>query len=250
MTKPVNASEVLLLQAVPISAANWRVRFNTLRRDWTHGRPKGNDLDLIRMTFLALNIARLEAAAVPGAFAELGVWRGNSAKVIHRLAPGRRFYLFDTFAGFKQEDAERDPARDSATHFRDTTLETVKAFLDDSQNLTFCPGWFPETAAAVPQQEVFAFVHLDCDLYRPMKSALEFFYPRMSPGGMIAIHDYGSGRWPGVAQAVDEFLSDKPEGLVCVPDTSGTAALIRAKWDTDSHPAPQSTRDAEGAVQR
>jgi hypothetical protein len=149
--------------------------------------------------------------------------------VIHRLAPGRRFYLFDTFSGFDREDAAIDPTRDIMAHFQDTSVEKVKAFLGDSTNLQFVPGRFPETVAAVPDQECFALVHLDCDLYQPTKAALEFFYSRMSPGGLIVIHDYSSGRWPGVAQAVDAFLADKPEHLVSMPDASGSAVIVRNK---------------------
>jgi O-methyltransferase len=228
LTGPVNASGVLLLQTLPEAVTRLSIPFATLRRDWTRGRPKGNDLDLIRMTFLALNIGRLEARGVPGAIAELGVWRGNSAKVIHSLAPGRIFYLFDTFAGFDRNDSETALPDDAMLHFRDTSVAEVKQFLGGSANLRFCPGWFPETAAAVPDEERFAFVHLDCDLYKPMRAALAFFYPRMAVGGMIAIHDFGSGRWPGVAQAVDEFLADKPEQLVCMPDAAGSAMIVRA----------------------
>jgi macrocin-O-methyltransferase TylF-like protien len=228
LARPINASGVLLLQAVPLSITRCRFEFDVLRRLWTHGGVKGNDVDLIRMAFLAVNIASLEENEVPGAFAEIGVWRGNSAKVIHQLAPRRRLYLFDTFCGFDHRDAQVDLASGVMVHFRDTSMDEVRAFLGDSESLHFVPGRFPDTAAAVPPDEQFAFVHLDCDLQQPTKAALDFFYPRMSAGGLIVVHDYGSGRWPGVTHAVDHFLADKLEGLVRIPDMSGTAVLVRA----------------------
>ena len=228
LTRPVNASGVLLLQTLPSAVTRLSRPFDALRRDWTAGQPKGNDLDLIRMSCLALNIARLETRAVPGAMAELGVWRGNSAKVIHGLAPERRLYLFDTFAGFDRNDSEPGLDEDAILHFRDTSVDQVRRFLGNSPNLRFCPGWFPETTASVPEEERFAFVHLDCDLYKPIKAAMEFFYPRMVAGGMIVIHDFSNDRWPGVAQAVDEFLAGKPEQVVCMPDAAGSAVIIRS----------------------
>lgn len=79
----------------------------------------------------------------------------------------------------------------------------------------------------IPEGTAFAMVHLDCDLYLPTKAALEFFYPKMVRGGLLILHDYDSGCWPGVTLAADEFFADKPEGLIRIPDKSGTAAMIK-----------------------
>ena len=67
---------------------------------WVHGMEENNWGDLSRLYFLHENVTRLEREAVPGDFAELGVYKGCSAKVLHLLAPERRIWLFDTFAGF------------------------------------------------------------------------------------------------------------------------------------------------------
>jgi O-methyltransferase len=69
-------------------------------------------------------------------------------------------------------------------------------------------------------------VHIDCDLYWPAHAALEYFYPRMSQKGLIVVHDFASGRWPGVTRAVNEFFADKLENPVLIPDTSGSAAIV------------------------
>ena len=65
-------------------------------------------------------------------------------------------------------------------------------------------GYFPETTVGI--EEAFCFVNLDFDLYNPTYAGLEYFYPRMSKGGVILIHDYFSVGWTGVKQAVDEFV--------------------------------------------
>ncbi|MBV9249343.1 MAG: class I SAM-dependent methyltransferase [Acetobacteraceae bacterium] len=213
----------IMLQDIPSGLAARRLNFRALHRYWTAGHPKGNERDAARMAFLALNIAALE---VPGALAELGVWRGNSAKLMHELAPDRRLYLFDTFAGFDARDVTETA---HLAHFRDTSAEAVRAFLGKSRNITVVPGRFPDTAGKVPADERFAFVHLDCDLEAPIRAALAFFYPRMSPGGIVAVHDYENPRWPGVHRAVDEFLADKPESVIRIPDRAGTAAFAKVK---------------------
>ena len=225
----LNLDGLLLLQAMPLAMDSPRFDVRSLWRKWIAGAPKGNDLDPIRMMFLATNIVALETANVPGAFAELGVWRGNSAKVIHMLAPHRVFYLFDTFSGFDERDAIIESRSDIKQHFVDTTAAQVEAFLGAPEVVRIVQGRFPDTAHVVSQDERFAFVHIDCDLYEPTKDALTFFYPRMSPGGLVVLHDHDSGRWPGVARAVGEFLADKSEGVVHIPDTSGSVAFIRAR---------------------
>lgn len=196
-----------------------------LQHFWEKGRRGNNRGDYSRLYFLVSNVEELEKVGVPGAFAELGVFRGNSAKVLNYLAPKRELYLFDTFEGFPDKHAGGDPSGIGGRYA--ASLDDVRRFVGDGPNIVYCPGMFPETAAMVPEDTRFALVHLDCDLYEPTKAALEFFYPRMSPGGLMIFHDYNSGCWPGVRDAVDAFLADKAEGLVCIPDKSGTAALVK-----------------------
>jgi O-methyltransferase len=48
-------------------------------------------------------------------------------------------------------------------------------------------------------------------------ACLEFFYPRMIPGGIMLSHDYSI--LAGVRQAFTEFLTDKPEPVIELPST-------------------------------
>ena len=225
-TRFVNARGIFLVQQVPLAFRNKPSDFLALRRHWIAGESKGNDLDMTRLGFLAMNVAALEAARIPGAFAELGVWRGNSAKVIHSLAPRRELYLLDTFQGFPSDEVNSDAVSGISHHFQDVSVEQVRDFVGHSEHIHWVVGRFPDSAGSIPADERFAFVHIDCDLYRPAQAALEYFYPRMSQKGLIVVHDFASGRWPGVTRAVNEFLADKPENPVLIPDTSGSAAIV------------------------
>jgi hypothetical protein len=88
--------------------------------------------------------------------------------------------------------------------------------LQGYEGVSFYAGRFPETAGPVMERR-FSFVNLDVDLYESTSAGLEFFYPRMVSGGMILSHDYSV--LAGVRRAFDEFLADKPEGLVEMPTT-------------------------------
>src|ERR1700685_3890839 len=109
--------------------------------------------------FLAMNGAALEAGGVPGAFAELCVWRGNSAKVIHSLAPQRELYLLDTFRGFPAEQSDFDPVGEISDLFQDVSVERVRDFVGYSDHIHWVVGRFPDTAGSIPVDERFAFVH-------------------------------------------------------------------------------------------
>jgi Macrocin-O-methyltransferase (TylF) len=50
------------------------------------------------------NARVLETEHVAGSIAELGVYKGTTAKLLHELLPGRTLWLFDTFEGFDARD--------------------------------------------------------------------------------------------------------------------------------------------------
>jgi predicted O-methyltransferase YrrM len=177
-----------------------------------------------------LNARYIVSTQVRGEFAELGVWKGNSAAILAHIArpDGRKLFLFDTFSGFDARDFVGSDASQSVA-FSDTSLLGVKQLVGDEDGTLYCVGYFPESVTAAARDSVFALAHIDCDLYEPMKAALEFFYPRLSPGGMIVMHDYSSGEWKGATKAIDEFLAQIPEQLVLVPDKSGTAIIAKSR---------------------
>jgi hypothetical protein len=205
---------------------------------WIRGNRVNNNGDTARFLTLLLNARKIVADGVPGDFAELGVWRGNSAAVLASAVKDtdRSLYLFDTFSGFD----DRDLVGIDVSHgheFENTSVEFAKRTIQDLNNVKFCVGFFPDSVTAEVEQCRFAFVHVDCDLYEPMKAALEFFYPRISSGGMMFLHDYSSGQWQGATAAIDEFCKTLSIRPVLVGDKSGTAVL--QKWVTtpDDRPA-------------
>lgn len=162
-------------------------------------------------------IPRLDS--VPGAVAELGVYKGDFSLELRRQFPGRLLYLFDTFEGFNADDVKIETtgsfSQSKPEDFTDTSAEYVLGRFDDTSAIVLKKGYFPDTAAGL-ENEVFAFVSLDADLYAPTLAGLEFFYPRLSPGGAILLHDYGSKRFSGVFEAVSDY--EKKHGrLMLVP---------------------------------
>lgn len=147
------------------------------------------------------------AARLPGALAEVGVYRGGSAQLIAAAKGDAALHLFDTFAGLPKHDATRD-GRFQAGQLADTNLARVQASLSAWSNVYFHPGIFPGSAASLAAELRFKLVHLDVDLHRSTLDALRYFSNRMVRGGAILVHDYNNRTVPGTRTAVDEFLSE------------------------------------------
>lgn len=148
---------------------------------------------------------------VDGSLAEVGVYRGATAKMICKAKKKKTLYLFDTFEGLppiSKYDKQFFQGQYQAFE------NEVRLYLRRYKNIQFYKGLFPQETGKAVVTKKFSFVHLDVDIYKSTKDCLEFFYPRMSRGGVILSHDYVSY---GVKKAVNEFFSDKCEPVIELP---------------------------------
>lgn len=157
-------------------------------------------------------------AKISGDMAEVGVYKGGSAKIICEAEKSKILHLFDTFEGLPEVSIV-DSKWFSRGQYRGT-LDEVQVNLKEYRNIYFYPGFFPKTAENLKAKK-FSFVHLDVDIYESTLRSLEFFYQRMNRGGVIISHDYISAT--GVRKAFDEFFKDKPEPII---EMSGSQCLI------------------------
>ncbi len=152
---------------------------------------------------------------VPGHFAECGCFRGHSSYTIASLLKQQNFqdtfWIFDSFEGISKKtpiDNEGDGAG-VPQDFLEAPLEHLKKVLEPFPFVSIHKGWIPEVFETAPiASEKFAFLHVDVDLYEPTKGCLDYFFSRMSPGGVIFISNYNVSHWPGSMQAVDEFVAN------------------------------------------
>jgi macrocin-O-methyltransferase TylF-like protien len=188
-----------------------------------------NKADMARFYFFCLAFDQIVKEGIRGEFAELGVYQGHTASLLAIMARrlGTTAYLLDTFEGFDQADLKGIDAN-ITMGFADTSIEAVRSLVGD-RNVQFIPGHFPSSAAQLPSAASFCLVHLDCDLYAPMAAALEYFYPRLVPGGFLIVHDYSSLHWDGAERAVHEFFADKAESVVPLPDSAGSAVIRKTR---------------------
>ncbi|MGE5409583.1 MAG: TylF/MycF/NovP-related O-methyltransferase [Clostridiales bacterium] len=176
--------------------------------------------DYFRYATMSLAIMRLINENIQGDFAEVGVYKGDTSQILYKLGSDRRYYLFDTFEGFPEKDLESNITNDN--RFKDTSVKMVLNKIGSTNNVIIKKGYVPETLIGL-EEERFAFVLLDLDLYLPTKKSLEFFYPRISKGGYIFVHDYNSpeSNW-AISRAVNEFMENKPEKIMEIADNWGS----------------------------
>ena len=168
-----------------------------------------------RLNHLQLCVEQVLREGVPGDLMETGVWRGGACILMRAVlkASGdteRVVWAADSFAGLPKPDG-RYPEDEGDPHWKHNDvlavpLEEVKAAfarygLLDGQ-VRFLEGWFHETLPQAPVERL-AVLRLDGDMYGSTMDALIHLYPRLSPGGLLIVDDYGAVR--GCRRAVDEY---------------------------------------------
>lgn len=217
----------ITLQPDSMSDFNAHPEFEEIFRLFTQGdRYRG--MDLGRMWSLILNIKQT-LNSVPGSLAEVGVYYGHSSAILSHYARtfGRKMYLADTFEGFAEEQYEEGMSEGKIAAFKDATIAKTQAIVGDYEGNRWVVGMFPQSVTAEMREDRYSFVSIDCDIYQPIHDGLNFFWPRLNPRGMIFVHDYSSGHWPGATRAVDEFCQREKVAGIVLPDLSGSYALVK-----------------------
>jgi hypothetical protein len=166
------------------------------------------------------------AMAIEGEIAEVGVYRGGTARLIAETVASlkRPIHLFDTFSGLPVSDKEIDAAWKGG-EFGDTSIESVKKYLQNNPNINIHAGLFPQTAVSVGNK-IFSFIHVDVDIYQSALDCSIFFYDRMARGAIMIFDDYGFIGCEGLKKAVDEFFISKPEKPIYLPTGQGLIIKI------------------------
>jgi O-methyltransferase len=182
---------------------------------------------------------------IPGDVAECGVWRGGSMQAVARtlIAAGdtsRDLHLFDTYEGMPpptDRDLRRSDDRTAeellASESREDSKVWAVATLDDVQDgfsqvpypqerVHFVQGRVEDTIPGHAPEQI-SILRLDTDWYESTRHELEHLYPRLSPGGVLLLDDYGY--WEGAREAVDEFLEESGERLLLMRMASGRLAV-------------------------
>jgi hypothetical protein len=183
---------------------------------------------------------------VAGGVVECGVWRGGSsmlaALTLAESNDERMLWLYDTFEGMSDptdrdvdiagtrvaENWEELRAQDGPILAR-ATLAEVRANMGSTgvpeERIRYVPGKVEDTIPHHAPARI-ALLRLDTDWYQSTRHELEHLWPRLEPGGVLIVDDYG--HWAGAREAVDEFFAAREDApLLSRIDYTGRIGVKR-----------------------
>lgn len=214
----------------------------TFRAAYARGVEAGYGVDLeIEWRMHVALWAAATAVRVPGDFVECGVNAGFiSSAIMHRLEwrdVPKRFYLIDTFRGpitaqYSSEEVNAgrlDLAEKAiASGGYVTDMERVRGNYAEWPNAVVIQGVVPDILPEVPVDSV-AFLHIDMNCAYPEKAALEFFWPRLSPGAIVLLDDYAYFGYELQAEAMDAATAVLGVSVLSLPTGQGLVIKPQTK---------------------
>ncbi|MCU0337522.1 MAG: TylF/MycF family methyltransferase [Sediminibacterium sp.] len=163
---------------------------------------------------------------INGDLVECGVWRGGSMMLacltlMNLGAFERTLYLYDTFDGMSEPtEDDVDQLGRSASNLLADSIKTTENFLwayasleDVKRNIyqtsyptdkiRFIQGKVENTIPNNVPEEI-AVLRLDTDWFESTYHELLHLFPKLVPGGVLIIDDYGY--WKGSRKAVDRYF--------------------------------------------
>jgi len=136
-------------------------------------------------------------------------------------------YLYDAWEGMKKEfllDSELEYQDQYSFLAMDNAQRNLATFKDDT---IFIKGFIPDSFSQSENPKKISWLHLDLNSSIPTLAALEFFWERICPGGVILLDDYGWHSCLDTRMVVDEFFVDKLGILLPLP--TGQAIFFKTK---------------------
>ncbi len=169
------------------------------------------------------------AKNLPGDFVECGVNTGMNARMIIDYIDfentGKKYYLMDTFHGMEEKySTKEEMMRSESMGYITDIYEEVKNTFKDFKNIEIAKGPIPDTLPQVVSQKV-SLLLIDMNCVMPEVEAMEYFWEKMSPGGLIIMDDHG---FPGHdAQRRAHIKFAEKHNIKILPLPTGQGLIIK-----------------------
>jgi O-methyltransferase len=204
---------------------------------------------LERMHALWAAVRHIHKSKIEGAIVECGVWRGGSMMLVaHTLLDlgdaNRELWLYDTYQGMTDptgadvqamtgqtaESVLANQPKDNENPFwalaqRDLVERNMRTTAYPDTLTHYVEGAVEDTVPSIAPNSI-ALLRLDTDWYESTRHELVHLWPRLKPGGILIIDDYGY--WEGARRAVDEYFAAMPDApFLARIDFTGRIAIKR-----------------------
>ena len=172
------------------------------------------------------SLKHIKEKRIEGDLVECGVYRGGNLilykKIIDQIGIKKKIFAYDTFEGMAEpgkydKDLKDIKASDTYMKYKSSKVPWCKSSIDEvkkniskfninfEDQFVFIKGKVEQTLKNMDNlPEKISLLRLDTDFYESTKIELEVLFPRLQPGGVLIIDDYG--HWKGSKKAVDEYF--------------------------------------------
>ncbi len=173
--------------------------------------------------------AAAHAAKLEGDFVDCGVHTGIFSRAVIEYvdfnALGKTYYLLDTFEGLSPEySTEEELRRNKLMGYADEdhdalykqVVETFAPF-----NTKIIRGAVPATLPEANPEKV-AYLSVDMNCVEPERAALEFYWDKLVPGGLIVLDDFGyDNKTKDQQRNHEDFARSKGVEILNLPTCQG-----------------------------
>ncbi len=177
--------------------------------------------DISRATSLVVN--------VEGDFIEMGAFFGHTTRKLVPIAKsqGKKCHAVDSFEGMAaptrfDQRAEGNLSIGGPSAFY-ATMDSAGL---DRDSYEVHVGFIPDILSTIPVRP-YSFAIVDLDNYAPTRDAIEWLWPQMSVGGIVAFDDFSPGLQLESPRAVKEFLARQTD--VCIAGLQNHQLYV-VKW--------------------
>jgi O-methyltransferase len=190
-------------------------------------------MDLRWRVFVACWAAE-HATSLSGDFVECGVNRGGTSRAVMEYVDfadcDKRFYLLDTFCGIPAK--MKRTAADVDFSYSEC-YEDVRKTFSMFPNARIIRGQVPETLSDIDADQI-AYLSLDMNCVEPEIAAAEFFWDKISAGGVILLDDYCySSHYRLQNIAFGEFARSRDIQILALP--TGQGLIIKPSNAHETH---------------
>ena len=161
---------------------------------------------------------------IPGDFIDCGVNTGFCARsLMHYIGfekLNKKYFLLDTFSGLDPKYSTEKELRGNKFYSTQTDLyEKVKKTFSGF-NVSIIKGSVPDTLPNVKASEI-CFLHLDMNAAMPEVATLDFFWNKISKGGVVLFDDYGFKEHTEQKKAHDVWAKKHNVEILSLPTGQG-----------------------------
>jgi hypothetical protein len=167
------------------------------------------------------------ASKLNGDFVECGVNTGVFARAIINYIRfqelNKKYFLLDTFNGLDPRySSDYEMQYDKMMGYKNQSdlYQHVQKIFSEFENVKIIQGSIPDTLSEVESEKI-CFLSIDMNCVYPEIEAINYFWDKIVPGGIIVLDDYGYPGHMNQKNAFDEFAKKKDIEILTLPTCQG-----------------------------